>query len=202
MRFWEWGRIFPTGSRTGLISTDLRKEKTSRFARQIWRIKRGAAGTTPGEDYVTISPEIGENLGLIDKGGRPTKEQFPNIFLDTLSIPNRYHIDTLSIPIREEEEEREKDYLLTLDCAKGQRKGPGARAPGPVLPSIGLCPPYATLAPSQRRGKCWRLPTCTRTPPRDHGNAPPTWPFALPSCTDARRSEALRRAPESPRLPA
>ena len=31
-------------------------------------------GFAEGEDYVTVFPEIGKNLGLIDKGGRPTKD--------------------------------------------------------------------------------------------------------------------------------
>ena len=182
-----------------VTNSDLTVTAKLKVDSQIWEAKPGV----DGEDFAVCSPNLASKTG---SGWRGFAIDLPNLANQT-GVDGEDYVTIFpsfgkNNPLTEETRGRKsKGYLLTLDCAKGEHKGPGARAPGPVLPSIGLCPPYATLAPSQRRGKCWRLPTCTRTPPRDHGNTPPTWPFALPSCTCARRSEALRRAPEPPRLP-
>ena len=90
-------------------------------------------------------------------------EQFPNIFSDTLSIPNRYPIDTLSIPIREEEEEEEeemeeemerkmeKKMEKKMEVRKGKAPSPdgdGAHPPKQRVPYGEILELYHQLLPT------------------------------------------------------
>lgn len=77
-------------------------------------------------------------------------EQFPNIFLDTLSIPDRYPIDTLSIPIREEEEEEEeereekREEKIEEEMEDGKGKAPSPSGDGTHPPKQRV-PPYGEI---------------------------------------------------------
>ena len=120
-----------------------------------------------------------------------------------------YPINTQSIPYR---------YPIYTHPGRGRGKGKGlpshaglrqgrAQRPGSACPRASSSlnrslPPlrYAcTVTASREMLATSHVHTDT---PAGSRNAPPTWPLALPSCTDARRSEALRRAPGPPRLPA